>query len=87
VPQKSATLVEWLAARGNDLEPAAISLAPSITETLAALRSASGCHLARMSGSGATCFGLFASSRAAASAARKIKAAHPRWWVRASVLT
>ncbi len=86
VPQKSATLVKWFAARGNDLEPAAISLAPAIAATLDVLRKVSGCRLARMSGSGATCFGLFASSRAAASAARKIKAAHPRWWVRASVL-
>jgi len=87
VPRKSAALVEWLAARGNDLEPAAISLAPSIATTLGTLRNTSGCRLARMSGSGATCFGLFASSRAAAAAARKIKAAHPRWWVRASVLS
>ena len=87
VPRKSAALVEWLVARGNDLEPAAISLAPSIATTLGTLRNTSGCRLARMSGSGATCFGLFASSRAATAAARKIKAANPRWWVRASVLS
>jgi 4-diphosphocytidyl-2-C-methyl-D-erythritol kinase len=39
-----------------------------------------------MSGSGATCFGLFTSARAAAAAARKLKAAYPRWWVKATVL-
>jgi 4-diphosphocytidyl-2-C-methyl-D-erythritol kinase len=54
---------------------------------LAALSKSPGCRLARMSGSGATCFGLYSSSRLAAAAARKIKAAHPRWWVRASVLS
>ena len=87
LPRKWTALVTRLAADCNDLEPAAISLAPSIATTLAALRNAPGCRLARMSGSGASCFGLFASSRAAAAAARKIKAAHPRWWVRASVLS
>jgi 4-diphosphocytidyl-2-C-methyl-D-erythritol kinase len=49
------------------------------------LRNEAGCGLARMSGSGATCFGLFSSSRAAAAAARSIGAAHPRWWVKATV--
>jgi len=53
---------------------------------LAVLRKQPGCRLARMSGSGATCFGLFASSRVATAAARRIKASHPAWWAIATVL-
>jgi 4-diphosphocytidyl-2-C-methyl-D-erythritol kinase len=56
-----------------------------IARVLAALRKEPGCGLARMSGSGATCFGLFASTGAAAAAARSISAAQPRWWVKATV--
>jgi 4-diphosphocytidyl-2-C-methyl-D-erythritol kinase len=85
-PRPLAAFVAMLAADRNDLEPAAIALSPAIAATLAALRQSPGCRLARMSGSGATCFGLYSSSRLAAAATRKIKAAHPRWWVRASVL-
>ncbi len=54
-----AALVDWLAATRNDLEAAAITVAPAIAETLAEMRSRPGCLLARMSGSGATCFGVF----------------------------
>lgn len=53
-------LVAWLGATRNDLEAAAISIAPSIAETLADMRARPGCLFARMSGSGATCFGIFA---------------------------
>ena len=86
IPQWRSAFIAMLAVDRNDLEPAAIALAPAIATVLEVLRDSSGCRLARMSGSGATCFGIFASSRAAAAATRKIKAAHPRWWVRASVL-
>ena len=86
IPQWRSAFIAMLAVERNDLEPAAIALVPVIASVLELLRDSSGCRLARMSGSGATCFGIFASSRAAATAARKIKAAHPRWWVRASVL-
>ena len=86
VPRKRKAFVAMLAAEQNDLEASAIALVPPIAKVLAALRKRPGCRLARMSGSGATCFGLFSSSRAATAAVRKIKAAHPRWWVRASVL-
>ena len=76
-----------LAARGasnrNDLEVAAIGLVPEIAEVLVALRAAPGLRLARMSGSGATCFGLFDRDEAAAEAALAIGAAHPSWWVAA----
>jgi 4-diphosphocytidyl-2-C-methyl-D-erythritol kinase len=80
------SLVSHLAADRNDLEPAAISLCPPIAGVLAALRESPGCELARMSGSGATCFGLFGSIRAANAAARALRAEHPSWWVRATAL-
>jgi 4-diphosphocytidyl-2-C-methyl-D-erythritol kinase len=86
LPRSRGGLIEALAGQGNDLEPAAIEIQPVIARVLEELRAAPGCQLARMSGSGATCFSLFASSNAAASAARRIKAAHPRWWVRATIL-
>jgi len=68
-----------LAALGNDLEPPAVTLCPVIGTVLAALRAAPGCLLARMSGSGATCFGLFADAVAAAAAAEGVR--RPGWWV------
>ena len=84
LPRDRDGLIEFLAGERNDLEPAAIKLQPVIARVLAALRKEAGCGLARMSGSGATCFGLFASSPRLA-AARRISAAHPRWWVKATV--
>ncbi len=53
-------LVAWLGATRNDLQDAAITIAPAITDTLTTLRATPGCLFARMSGSGATCFGIFA---------------------------
>jgi 4-diphosphocytidyl-2-C-methyl-D-erythritol kinase len=74
-------------ARGrNDLEAPAIKLQPVIAEVLADLRAFADCRLARMSGSGATCFGLFSFARAAQEAARHIGARHPNWWVKATIL-
>jgi len=73
-----------LAASGNDLEEPAIRLAPVVGEVLAALRASPGCRIARMSGSGATCFGLFERAGAASAAARLLRAKHPSWWVRAT---
>jgi 4-diphosphocytidyl-2-C-methyl-D-erythritol kinase len=70
----------------NDFEPTAMAEAPAIGETLQRLRSSEGCRLARMSGSGATCVGLFADCRTAARAARALKAAHPGWWIESAVL-
>jgi len=71
-------LAEWLHATRNDLEPPARSLEPVIGDVLAELRRDPRCLMARMSGSGATCFGLFETAEAAVSAA----AAHqrPGWW-------
>jgi 4-diphosphocytidyl-2-C-methyl-D-erythritol kinase len=77
-------LIAYLASQPNDLEPPAVALQPVIAEVLAALARQPGCLLARMSGSGATCFGLFASEDAAAGTERALKAAQPSWWVRAT---
>jgi len=79
-------LIEFVARHGNDLEPPAIALHPAIAQALTALRALTGCRLARMSGSGASCFGLFDSNRGAAAAARVLRAAHPQWWIRPTVL-
>lgn len=76
--------VAWLSAQRNDLQAPAIATAPVIRDTLAALSGEAGCLLARMSGSGATCFGVFASDAAARAAAEAISAAHPDWWVQAT---
>jgi len=75
-----AAFVDWVAARGNDLQAPACRLAPAVTEVLTALDETQDCLLARMSGSGATCFGLFAERETAQMAAARIGAAHPAWW-------
>jgi 4-diphosphocytidyl-2-C-methyl-D-erythritol kinase len=67
-----------LAELTNDLEAAAIGLVPAVRDVLRAISNTGGCLLARMSGSGATCFGLFASVGDAEAAAREL--AHPGWW-------
>jgi 4-diphosphocytidyl-2-C-methyl-D-erythritol kinase len=77
-------LAAQLSGSRNDLAPAAISLAPRIADVLEALRHAHGCRLARMSGSGATCFGLFDRDGEATAAARTIAGRRPEWWVRAT---
>ncbi len=79
-------LLQLLMTQGNDLEGAAIALAPVIADVLAALRALAGCRLARMSGSGATCFALFSAAAAARAAAKDSSSKYPHWWVRASVL-
>jgi 4-diphosphocytidyl-2-C-methyl-D-erythritol kinase len=82
---RAAEAADWIAA-GNDLEAPAIQLAPVIADVLAALRGTDGVQLARMSGSGATCFGLYRDCRASAEAARLIRRAHPGWWVKPTLL-
>ncbi|HEX5182850.1 MAG TPA: 4-(cytidine 5'-diphospho)-2-C-methyl-D-erythritol kinase [Allosphingosinicella sp.] len=64
----------------NDLEPAAIAVAPIVAELLATLRGFGGVRLARMSGSGATCFALFDGEAARDAAAAAIGRLHPGWW-------
>jgi 4-diphosphocytidyl-2-C-methyl-D-erythritol kinase len=74
-------LVGFLARQRNDLEAPALRIAPEIGAVLAALRAQPGCAVARMSGSGATCFGLFASEAGAHGAADALRAARAGWWV------
>ena len=76
----------WISQGRNDLEPPALAVAPEIGRVLAALRAEPGCRLARMSGSGATCFGLFADCHAAAAAARGLRRGHPHWWIVPTIL-
>lgn len=75
-----------LADARNDLETPALTVAPVIAEVLAALRAEPGCRLARMSGSGATVFGLFGDRTDAVRAASRIRSRRPGWWVRPSLL-
>jgi 4-diphosphocytidyl-2-C-methyl-D-erythritol kinase len=79
-PRDAAELAKMLAGRHNDLEAPAIAIAPMIDTVLDTLRTISGCLLARMSGSGATCFGLFAEASAAVTAAQKIRQTQSAWW-------
>ncbi len=79
-------LQRFLAAQRNDLEAAAIGLCPQIAMINAGLTRQPGCLLARMSGSGATCFGLFATAHSAAAAARALQRAEPGWWVAAAAM-
>jgi len=72
---------EWLSRGRNDLEAAACDLRPVIAEVLTRLRNEPDCLVARMSGSGATCWGLFARPTAAAAAAARIAADRPAWWI------
>jgi 4-diphosphocytidyl-2-C-methyl-D-erythritol kinase len=77
---EGGALTAWLCAQRNDLQPAAIAVAPVIANVLAAI-SGTGAALARMSGSGATCFGLYPSAADAARAAGQIIQSQPHWWV------
>jgi 4-diphosphocytidyl-2-C-methyl-D-erythritol kinase len=75
-----------LAGRGNDLAEPARTLVPAIDEVLAALAASPGCLIARLSGSGATCFGLYADAAVAANAAAWIAARTHGWWVAPTAL-
>jgi 4-diphosphocytidyl-2-C-methyl-D-erythritol kinase len=82
-----AELAAFLAAQRNDLEAPALQAEPVIGLAKAALGTQAGCYLARMSGSGATCFGLFADAQSAGAAAAAIRATYPTWWVEAAAMT
>lgn len=79
-------LLAYLKDTTNDLEAPAIMVAPVIAETLAAI-ARQGALLSRMSGSGATCFGLFDSDESAARAAKSITTLQPGWWCAATRLS
>jgi 4-diphosphocytidyl-2-C-methyl-D-erythritol kinase len=80
-----AEFADLLASYRNDLEPAAVALCPEINRALTLMRAQPGCLLARMSGSGPTCFALFDTDEQAAVAARTIGEAKKKYWVRATV--
>jgi len=89
-PEAGASLEEWVeafAASSNDLEAPAMKIQPVIGEVIAALNATDGAWLARMSGSGATCFAIFETAAEAQAAAQKIQLDHPQWWVHAGVLS
>jgi 4-diphosphocytidyl-2-C-methyl-D-erythritol kinase len=80
MPKSAVELAGALAARHNGLTPAALALVPAIGDVLAALTRLPGALLARMSGSGASCFALFADRAAADRAGKALAAAEPDWW-------
>ena len=81
-PGSFANFIREMESRSNDLTEPALRLTPVVREVLAFLEGAPGCHLARLSGSGATCFGLFDNPVAAAEAAATLDI--DEWWVRAT---
>jgi 4-diphosphocytidyl-2-C-methyl-D-erythritol kinase len=80
VPRDAAGLAAALASRRNDLTEAAAGLVPEIAAVLARLARLPGALIARMSGSGATCFALFAERAAAQQARAAVAGEHPEWW-------
>ncbi|MEM0906944.1 MAG: 4-(cytidine 5'-diphospho)-2-C-methyl-D-erythritol kinase [Pseudomonadota bacterium] len=80
-------LMTWLKGTRNDLQPPAEALSPKIAEAVAAMSTRPGCVLARMTGSGATVFGLFQDHDAQQEATAHLKANHPDWWVRSALLS
>lgn len=85
-PKDFAQFAARLQSCSNDLTEAAISVTPPIRDVLVALASLPGCALARLSGSGATCFGLFPDEHSAKAAEAALRAAEPRWWVAAAAM-
>ena len=83
-PRDFADFATRLQSSANDLTEAAISVTPAIRDVLVALAALPGCVLARLSGSGATCFGLFADEAGARAAESKLRSARPAWWVAAA---
>jgi 4-diphosphocytidyl-2-C-methyl-D-erythritol kinase len=89
-PEHGASVEDWveaLAAVSNDLEAPATRIKPVIGEVISALNATNGAWLARMSGSGATCFAIYENTAEAQRAAQKIQIDHPQWWVHAGVLS
>lgn len=85
-PRDVRALASLLAERRNDLMNAALTLCPEVGRVVGALTRLPGCRLARMSGSGATCFGLFEQQAQAERAAADLRNAEPGWWVASAPL-
>ena len=79
----ATTFARWLKGCRNDLEVPACAICPAIAPLIAHIATQEGCLLARMSGSGATCFGLFATLSGAEQAARALKILRPDYWIKA----
>ncbi|WP_291850370.1 4-(cytidine 5'-diphospho)-2-C-methyl-D-erythritol kinase [Bradyrhizobium sp.] len=89
-PDEAASLEDWveaLAASSNDLEAPAMRIEPAIGDVVSALSATNGAWLARMSGSGATCFAIYENTADAKRAADQIRRDRPGWWVHAGVLS
>jgi 4-diphosphocytidyl-2-C-methyl-D-erythritol kinase len=89
-PEAGASVEDWvevMAESANDLEAPATRIQPLIGEVIAALNATNGAWLARMSGSGATCFAIYENTADAGRAAEKIRRDHPGWWVHAGTLS
>jgi 4-diphosphocytidyl-2-C-methyl-D-erythritol kinase len=89
-PDDGASISQWVDALSivnNDLEAPAIRVQPAISDVLSALGAADGVLLSRMSGSGATCFAIFADAARAHAASEQIRRDHPSWWVHGGVLS
>ncbi|GLR91777.1 4-(cytidine 5'-diphospho)-2-C-methyl-D-erythritol kinase [Bradyrhizobium iriomotense] len=89
-PEEGGSIADWvdvLSTVPNDLEEPAMRIEPVIGDVLEALLACAGVKLARMSGSGATCFAIFGSPAEAHAAAETIRRDHPGWWVHAGTLS
>jgi len=73
-------LADWLGETRNDLQQPAIEIAPVVGLAIDLMAKQSGCLIARMSGSGATCWGMFGSKHEADAAAANLQAMRPDWW-------
>jgi 4-diphosphocytidyl-2-C-methyl-D-erythritol kinase len=78
--------IAWLCHQRNDLEPPAVALVSEVAAVIDAISATPQCQVARMSGSGATCFGIFPALNQAQTAARTLQHAHPDWWVVSTTL-
>lgn len=84
--ESASAFVESLSSCSNSLTESAVEQVPAIEDVLTALEETPGCHLARMSGSGPTCFGLFATQEDAVRGAAAIADKNQGWWTRSSRL-
>ncbi len=85
--EDTGQLIETLSKCSNDLEKNAVTIRPEILDIIEAINSQEGCKLTRMSGSGATCFGLFNNQYDAEKAAIDLSKKHPKWWVKPAIIT